>query len=111
MQALAAYRGWRMLFIGLGTGLGSTLITDGLLLPLELGWLRFDKRHSLLQQLADDSPEQHTLKQWRQDVLSTMGDLKAAFGADEVVPGGRNSLHVMPLPRYCRLVTNAHALL
>ncbi|HEY6927712.1 MAG TPA: ROK family protein, partial [Steroidobacteraceae bacterium] len=44
LQALAAYRGSKMLYIGLGTGFGSTLVTDDILIPLELGWLRFDRK-------------------------------------------------------------------
>jgi polyphosphate glucokinase len=100
-----------MIFIGLGTGLGSTLIANDVLIPLELGWLRFDTRRSLLQQLADNGPQRLGMRRWRRDVISTLGDLKAAFAADEVVLGGGNAVRVEPLPRYCRSNTNAHAML
>ncbi len=109
MQALAAYRGGRMLFIGLGTGPGSTLICNDILVPLELGWLRYDRRRSLLQQLADSSPQRIGYRRWRRDVIAEVGNLKAAFDVDRVVLGGGNAPRVRPLPRYCRLQSNSEA--
>lgn len=109
LQALSAYRSGRMLFIGLGTGLGSTLISDNILVPLELGWLRYDRKRSLLQQLADGSPERLGLRRWRRDVVSELGNLKAAFDVDQVILGGGNAPRVRPLPRYCRVRSNVDA--
>ena len=111
MQALAAYRGVKMLYIGLGTGFGSALVSDDILVPLELGWLRFDRESSLLQQLADTGPERVGYRRWRRDVIAEVGNLKAAFDVDSVVLGGGNAPRVRPLPGYCRLQDNTAALL
>jgi polyphosphate glucokinase len=110
LQALGAYRGGRMLFLGLGTGLGSTLIADDVLVPLELGWLRFDAQRSLLQQLADDSPQRLGLRRWRHDVLRVVGDLKAAFSADDIVLGGGNAARLTRLPKFCRTRSNTQGM-
>lgn len=110
LQALAAYRGRRMLYIGLGTGLGSTLISDDIIVPMELGWLRFDRETSLLQQLADVGPQTLGYSRWRKDVIAEVGTLKAAFDVNDVVLGGGNAPRVRPLPRYCRIQHNTGAL-
>ena len=110
LQALAAYRGKCMLFLGLGTGFGSTLIADDILIPLELGWLRFDARRSLLQQLADNGPERLGLRRWRRDVAKTVGNLKAAFAVDDIVLGGGNAARLGNIPRDWRIRTNAQAI-
>ena len=111
LQALAAYRGSKMLYIGLGTGFGSTLICDDILIPLELGWLRFDRELSLFQRLADRGPQSVGYRRWRRDVIADVGNLKAAFNVDTVVLGGGNASRVEPLPRYCRLQDNRTALI
>ena len=111
LQALAAYRGSKMLYIGLGTGFGSTLVADDILIPMELGWLRFDRELSLLQQLADTGPQRVDPRRWRRDVIAEVGNLKAAFGVDSVVLGGGNAPRVKPIPRYCRLQDNTAALI
>jgi polyphosphate glucokinase len=111
LQALAAYRGAKMLYIGLGTGFGSTLVSDDILIPMGLGWLRFDREVSLLQQLADTGPERFGYRCWRRDVITEVGNLKAAFAVDTVVLGGGNAPRVQPLPRYCRLQDNTAALI
>jgi polyphosphate glucokinase len=110
LQALAAYRGRRMLYIGLGTGLGSPLISDDIMIPMELGWLRFDRETSLLQQLADVGPQSLGYSRWRKDVITEAGILKAAFDVNDVVLGGGNAPRVRPLPRYCRIQKNTAAL-
>lgn len=110
MQALAAWRGGTMLYIGLGTGLGSTLISDGILVPMELGWLRFDRDRSLLQKLADNSPQRDGYRRWRRNVIAELGTLKAAFDVDKVVLGGGNAPRVRPLPTYCRVQPNSTAI-
>lgn len=111
LQALAAYRGPRLLYLGLGTGLGSTLIADGILIPLELGWLRFNTRHSLLQRLADWRPDRVRADRWRRDVVATASALEEAFEADELVLGGGNAARLGRLPRHWRRRTNAQAML
>jgi hypothetical protein len=100
-----------MLYIGLGTGFGSTLISDDILVPMELGWLRFDRDISLLQRLADVGPQSVGLRRWRRDVITEVGNLKAAFDVSTIVLGGGNAPRVRPLPRYCRIQTNDAALI
>jgi polyphosphate glucokinase len=110
LQALAAYRGRRMLYVGLGTGFGSTLVLDDVMIPMELGLLHFDREISLLQHLADVGPQSVGYRRWRKDVIAEVGNLKAAFDVDEVVLGGGNAPRARPLPRYCRIQENPAAL-
>jgi len=110
LQALAAYRGSKMLYIGLGTGFGSTLISDDILVPMELGWLRFDRKLSLLQRLADVGPQRVGYRRWRRDVIAEVGTLKAAFDVSSVVLGGGNAPRAQPVPKYCRIQPNTAAL-
>jgi polyphosphate glucokinase len=83
LQALAAYRGRRMLYIGLGTGLESTLISDDIMIPMELGWLHFDRETLLLQQLTYVGPQTIGYPRWRRDVIAEVGILKAAFDVND----------------------------
>jgi polyphosphate glucokinase len=110
MQALAAYRGPRMLFVDLGAGLKSALIADDILTPLELGWLRFDAQHNLVEQLTDEGPRRVDYRRWPRDVVGLVADLKAAFGVKEVVLGGQNAARAKPLPRGCRIQTGVHTM-
>jgi polyphosphate glucokinase len=110
MQALAAYRGARMLFVDLGAGLKSALIADDILTPLELGALRFDAQNNLLQQLTDEGPRRVDYRRWPRDVIALVADLKAAFGVKEVVLGGENAARAKPLPKNCRIQTEPQAI-
>ncbi len=110
LQALAAYRGARMLFVGLGDGLGSALIADNILTPLELGLLRFDAQNNLRQQLAEDGARRLDFRRWPREVAAVVADLKAAFGVREVVLGGENASRAKPLPKNCRVQTDAQAI-
>jgi polyphosphate glucokinase len=110
MQALAAYRGARLLFVDLGAGLKSALIADDILTPLELGWLRFDAQHTLLQQLTGEGPRRVDYRRWPRDVVAVAADLKAAFGVKEVVLGGGNAARAKPLPKICRIQTEAQTI-
>lgn len=110
MQALAAYRGSRMLFVDLGAGVKSALIADDILTPLELGWLRFDAQHNLVEQLTDEGPRRVDYRRWPRDVVAIVANLKAAFGVKEVVLGGQNAARAKPLPRSCRIQTEAQTI-
>ena len=111
LQALAAYRGVRVLFVGLGTGVGSTLITDDVLVPIELGALRFNSSVTLHEQLGGKGLKRLGHRRWRRDVVTSIRTLAAAFCAREVVLGGGNAARLNPLPKNWRARTNAHALL
>jgi polyphosphate glucokinase len=93
MQALGSYDGGRMLFLGFGTGLGSALIADHVILPLELGDLPF--RHATFSdKLGRDAFERKGKKAWRKLVVRTLPALQKAFMADYVVVGGGNAKHL-----------------
>jgi hypothetical protein len=109
MQALGSYDGGRMLFIGFGTGLGSTLIVDHVILPLELGDLPF-RDSTFSEQLGREAFEDKGKKAWRRRVLRTLPALQKAFMADYVVVGGGNAKHLSKkLPAGVRVVNNLNA--
>ena len=109
MQALGSYERGRMLFIGLGTGVGSALIVDHVLIPLELGDLHFEEG-SVSDMLGRRAFEKEGKKAWRKAVLSLVPPLQKAFLADYVVLGGGNAKHIgKKLPAGARLGNNLTA--
>lgn len=110
MQALGSYDGGRMLFLGLGTGVGSVLIVDHAVIPLELGELLVKKGRTLSTYLGRAGLEKAGKKRWRRRVLSMVAALQRAFLVDYVVLGGGNSKHASePLPAGVRLGHNLTA--
>ncbi|MFL6542976.1 MAG: ROK family protein, partial [Chthoniobacterales bacterium] len=91
MQALGSYRGGRMLFLGLGTGLGSTLIWNNNVLPLELGDLPYENRASLEDWLGKEGLKEIGEKQWLEEIDFILPSLRKAFIADYIVLGGGNA--------------------
>ncbi len=110
MQALGSYQGGRMLFLGLGTGLGSTMIVDGILEPMELGHLPYRKAtyedYVGIQGLKKLGP-----KKWRKAVHETIELFIAALEPDYVVLGGGNAERLEKLPENVRLGHNEDAFL
>jgi polyphosphate glucokinase len=98
MQALGSYEGGRMLFLGLGTGLGSALITGNVIVPLELGRLIFDGGRTLGKVLGRRGMERAGKGDWRRAVHRAVTALMGAFVADYVVIGGGNAKHLKELP-------------
>jgi hypothetical protein len=88
MQALGSYQGRRMLFLGLGTGLGSALVWDSTLLPLELGDLPYRESHIIENYLGIPGLTLLGEKKWKREVLYAVAQLKRSFIADYVVLGG-----------------------
>jgi polyphosphate glucokinase len=111
MQALGSYEGGRMLFLGLGTGLGSALIVDGLLEPLELAHLPYRKGKSYEDYVGERGLERLGKKKWRKHVRDVVARLRAALEADYVVIGGGNVETLGELPSGARQGSNAHAFL
>ena len=109
MQALGSYRGGRMLFLGLGTGLGSALIVQNVLEPMELAHLPYQKGHSYEDYVGQAGLERLGKKKWRHHVKEVVKQLKAALQADYVVLGGGNVRLLMKLPPGTRLGDNANA--
>jgi polyphosphate glucokinase len=110
MQAIGSYQGKRMLFLGLGTGLGSTLIVDGMVVPLELGHLPFRKK-TFEDYVGERGLEKLGKKRWRKAVFETVAALSAATEPDEVVLGGGGVDHLDELPEGCRRGENENAFL
>ena len=108
MQALGSYRGGKMLFLGLGTGLGSTMIVDGVLEPMELGHLPYRDR-TFEEYVGLHALQAHGLAQWRRDVEDVVARLIAALEPEDVVLGGGNVHQLETLPLGCRAGDNANA--
>ncbi len=109
MQALGAYRGGSMLFLGLGTGMGSTMIADGAIVPMELGHLPYRHRHTFEEQVGERARKRYGHKRWRQNVEQVLVDLRQAFMPDYIVLGGGNVKHLRRLPPRTRRGRNADA--
>ena len=110
MQAIGSYTGGRMLFLGLGTGLGATLIIDGVVEPTEVGHMPY-KRLTFEDYVGERGRERLGNKKWRKVVNEVIADLKAAFEADYVVLGGGNAVRIKKLPADVRLGDNRNAFL
>jgi polyphosphate glucokinase len=110
MQALGSYKGGKMLFLGLGTGLGTTLIVDGIVEPMELGHLPYKKR-TYEDYVGLRGLERLGKKKWRKYVFDIVALLKAALEPDDVVLGGGNVANLVELPPGCRAGDNANAFL
>jgi predicted NBD/HSP70 family sugar kinase len=109
MQALGSYAGGRMLFLGLGTGLGSTLILDDVVVPLELGELSYTDNKTLAEVLGKSGFERSGAAAWERTLHKVVGHLSSAFRADYVVLGGGNSKRVKRLPNGTRRGSNDRA--
>ena len=110
MQALGGYTGGRMLFLGLGTGLGSTMIVEGQLEPMEAGHMPFRKA-TFEDYVGARGRERLGEKRWRKAVLETIDTLAAALEPEYIVLGGGNAKRVGELPPICRLGANQDAFL
>jgi polyphosphate glucokinase len=111
MQAFGSYEGGRMLFLGLGTGLGSTMILEGTIAPMELGHLPFRKA-TFEDYVGERGRERLGHKRWRKAVLDTIERLSAGLLPDYIVVGGGNAERLDgDLPENCRLGHNEAAFL
>ena len=111
MQALGSYKGGRMLFLGLGTGLGSAMVVDGMLQSMELAHLGYKNGKSYEDYLGLRGLERMGKKKWRRYVAKIAKSLKIALDADYVVLGGGNSKKLKKLPPGTRLGSNENAFL
>ena len=108
MQALGSYKGGKMLFLGLGTGLGSALVVDGIVEPMELGHLPY-RKGTYETYVGQRALEERGKKKWRRDVAEVVAGLIAALEPDDVVLGGGNVRKLKELPAGCRAGDNANA--
>jgi polyphosphate glucokinase len=109
MQALGSYKGGRMLFLGLGTGLGSAMIVNGLLEPMELAHLGYKNEKTYEDYLGLRGLERMGRKKWERHVGKVVKKLMVALGADYVVLGGGNSKKLKKVPAGARLGNNENA--
>src|SRR5580693_2578627 len=109
MQAIGSYRGGRMLFLGLGTGLGATLIIDGVVEPTEIGHMPYKSGRTFEDYVGERGRERLGNKKWRHAVNEVIADLQAAFQTDYVVIGGGNAPRLKKLPRDVRMGDNRNA--
>ena len=108
MQALGSYKGGKMLFLGLGTGLGSALVVDGIVEPLELAHLPY-KKGTFEDYVGKRGFDRSGKKKWRHQVADVVERLVAALEPDDVVLGGGNVKKLKDLPPHCRMGDNANA--
>jgi len=112
MQALGSYQRGKMLFLGLGTGLGSTMIVDGIVEPAELGHLPYKSRRRTYEDYVGlRGLKRMGRKRWEQHVVELVERLIAALEPDDVVLGGGNVKQLKTLPAGCRAGDNANAFL
>ena len=108
MQALGSYRGGTLLFLGLGTGLGTTLVIDGVVEPMELAHLPYRKK-TFEDYVGVRGLEKYGKKKWRKYVFDVVERLTAVFYPDDIVLGGGNTKRLDELPPRCRPGENANA--
>jgi polyphosphate glucokinase len=108
MQALGSYEGGKMLFLGLGTGLGSALVVDGVVEPMELGHLPY-KKGTYEDYVGQRGLDKRGKKKWRRHVADVVAGFVAALEPDDVVLGGGNVRKLKELPPGCRTGDNANA--
>jgi hypothetical protein len=98
-----------MLFLGLGTGLGNTMIIDGVIAPMELGHLPYKRKKTFEEYVGVRGLEKAGKKKWQSSVFQVVTMLKEALIADYVVLGGGNAKKLSKLPDGCRLGNNENA--
>jgi polyphosphate glucokinase len=108
MQALGSYKRGKMLFLGLGTGLGSAMVVDGIVEPMELGHLPYRKR-TFEDYVGVAGRKRLGQKKWEQAVRDVIARLVAALEPEDVVLGGGNVRNLTKLPPGCRAGDNANA--
>jgi len=111
MQALGSYEGGRMLFLGLGTGLGSAMILDDVVVPLELGELSYNPRLTFEDMLGREGRKRLGQKKWEDALEHIVAVLRNAFVTDYIVIGGGNARRLDRLPKGARLGDNRNAFL
>jgi len=110
MQAVGSYTGGRMLFLGLGTGMGATLILDGIVEPMEIGHLPYKRGRTFEGFVGERALERQGRKKWRKMVAEVVTHLSRAFEVDYVVLGGGNARLLKKLPPRARLGDNMNAM-
>jgi predicted NBD/HSP70 family sugar kinase len=111
MQAVGSYAGGRMLFLGLGTGMGATLILDGIVEPMELGHLPYERGRTYEEYVGQHGLDRLGKKKWRKMVAEVVEQLRIAFEVDYVILGGGNVRLLKELPQQTKLGDNGNAMI
>ncbi len=109
MQAMGSYEGGRMLFLGLGTGLGTTLILDGIVEPMELGHMHYKRGRTFEQYVGERGRRRLGTRKWRKVVTKVVEQFKRSLEVDYVVLGGGNARRLKKLPEGAKLGDNRNA--
>ena len=110
MQAVGSYNGGRMLFLGLGTGMGAALILDGVVEPMEIGHLSYRRDRTFEEYVGERGLQRLGKKKWRKIVADIVEQLAEALQADYIVLGGGNAKLLKVLPKRARLGDNSNAM-
>jgi hypothetical protein len=111
MQALGSYTGGRMLFLGLGTGMGAALVLDGVVEPMEIGHLPYKHDRTFEEYVGERGLQRLGKKKWREIVADIVTHLADALQADYIVLGGGNAKLLKELPKRARLGDNSNAMI
>jgi predicted NBD/HSP70 family sugar kinase len=109
MQALAKYEGGRLLFLGLGTSVGASLIADDTIIPLEIGLVPLSKSEAFMDRLSKEALNTQGKRRWQKSVSRAVALLRNIFWPDHFHLGGGNAKHVDPLPEGCERGENQDA--
>lgn len=109
MQAIGSYRGGRMLFLGLGTGLGATLIVAGVVEPMELGHMPYKQGRTYEDYVGERGRRRLGTKKWRKVVGQVLEQLSRVLEVEYLVIGGGNARRLRELPPNARLGSNSNA--
>ena len=109
MQAIGSYEGGRMLFLGLGTGMGSTLIMDGIVAPMEMGHMTYKHNRTFEDYIGERGRLQYGTGKWRKVVADIVAHLSTVLQVDYVVLGGGNARRLKRLPTNARPGDNSNA--
>lgn len=110
MQALAHYKGERMLFVGFGTSVGAALVVEGVTVQVELGLIPLSKRHTFKSMLSKEARHRYGHERWQKYVHRAVALLQDVFWPADTVIGGGNAKHLDPLPEGCRRGSNEDAI-
>lgn len=108
MQALGGYEGKKLLFLGIGTGLGTAMVIHNTIVPIEGGHLPFKKK-TFEEYVGKEYLAKSGSKRWEKNVLKAVEYFRAAFQPDDILLGGGNSKLLNEIPEGCRLGTNQNA--
>lgn len=109
MQALGNYSSGRLLFLGLGTSIGTAVIVDDIVVPIEVGLTKLTRKERLMDRLSKVALKRDGQEHWTEAVVEAVELLQNVFKPDETVLGGGNARLVDPLPANCRCVDNRSA--